>query len=79
MKPMFEYLKVKSSLHWFSYKHFAFLDIQRLHSPFGHRRYGRRRESTTQREDSEERSSQGELLLYSPQGLGTLHQLLLLI
>lgn len=32
MTPMFEYLKVKSSLHWFSYKHFAFLDIQRSHS-----------------------------------------------
>lgn len=29
-------------------------------------------------EDSEERCSQGELLLYAPQGLGALHQLLLL-
>lgn len=30
-------------------------------------------------EDSEERSSQGELLLYAPQGLSALHQLLLLV
>ncbi len=33
MTPVFEYLKVKSSLHWFTYKHLAFSDIQRFHSP----------------------------------------------
>lgn len=30
MTQRFEYLKVKSSLHWFSYKHLAFLDIQEV-------------------------------------------------
>lgn len=30
MTPMHEYLKVKSSLHWFSYRHLALLDIQEV-------------------------------------------------
>lgn len=33
MTQRFEYLKVKSSLHWFSYKHLAFLDIQEVSLP----------------------------------------------
>lgn len=33
MTPIFEYLKVILSFHWFNYKHLAFLDIQRYHSP----------------------------------------------
>lgn len=30
MTPMREHLRVKSSLHWFSYKHLALLDIQEV-------------------------------------------------
>lgn len=68
----------------------AFLDIQRFHLPVAMRNTQgtvHRRETATQcsvwyhgsRENSEERSSQGELLLDAPQGLGALIQLLLLV
>lgn len=30
MTPVREHLRVKSSLHWFSYKHLALLDIQEV-------------------------------------------------
>ena len=89
MTPICEYLKVMCSFYWFSYKHLAFLDIQVVSFACcceGHRRYSRR-ELTTQYfvwfqsglENSEECSLQGELLLYTPQGLSAMLQLLLLI
>lgn len=91
MTAMCEYLMVTSSFHLFSYKHLALLDIQRSHSPVAMRNTRgtvcSRRESTTQcavwyqggLKNSEERSSQCELLLYAPQSLGALNQLLLLV
>ena len=74
--PMCEYLKITSSFHWFSYKHLAFLDIQRFHSAVAMRVAGGTvggsqphsvvRGFKSGLVNSKECSSQGELLLYTP-------------
>lgn len=84
--PMFEYLKVTSSLCYFSYRHPLRYQVSFALYHQGHRRYSRRKSTHSvvdwvwfQCKDSEECSSQSELLLYSPQGLSALLHLLLLV